>query len=138
MAKLRSRWWLRYIVLTLILSAATVLIAWERGAFDTTSKVTRLIALSDAFFVPGFFALLFGIYSVWKTFVMKFSLIGMIVGIYNWVTRLAKEDAIDRKYRISKYTKVMHEGKYTFWYFLIIGAVFVAIGFAMMYVLYSK
>ena len=134
---MRSQWWLKYIVVTLVLAVFSVLIAWQRGAFDVLTRRKLMIILSDAFFIPGFFALLFGLFCVLKDFILKFSFVDMFFRFYSFVVRLVKQDSVDRKYRMDKYAKVLRERKYTFWYFVIVGAVFVLIGGAFLYAAYT-
>ena len=129
-ANKKGRWWLSYLITAAVLSVLTVLIAWGQGVFQITDKKFLLGELSTAFFVPGIFALGFGLlilcsnggaFDIFAYGIMAFF-------------RAFKKDPLDRKYGgYYQYRKAQREKKRSFWYMVIVGGVFVLIGGALLW-----
>ena len=120
----RDRWWKKYLTLTALLVVVSILVAWARGAFTADSVKFLVVALCDAFFVPGIIATAYGILRV----VQRGGLLDFILLCIIKLIQLFKEDGVDRKYRnFYNYRKSLREKKRNFWYIVIVGAAFVAI-----------
>lgn len=138
--EIKGRWWLKYLITAAVLAVFTVLIAWLRGAFaEVTQSVLDLYGVteqqyrfqqwSDAFVIPGVLAVCFGLLIV----ASNGGAFDMIVYGVKSVFRLFKKDPLDRKYGgFYEYRKARQEKKRTFWYLVIVGAVYVAIAAALL------
>ena len=125
----KDRWWIRYLIAFAVLSVFAVLVAWARGAFATTDRKVLLSALCDAFSVPGVLGISFGMLIVVSN--------GGAFDIFAYAIRsiflLFKKDPLDRKYGgYHEYRQAQQEKKRTFWYLIIVGAVFLAVGIALL------
>ena len=128
-AQSKSKWWLKYLITTAVLSVATLLFALLLGVFGITNTKFLLGELSTAFFVPGIFAVGFGFLIMCSN--------GGAYDIFAYgfrqVVRMFKKDPLDRKYgSYAGYRKAQREKKRSFWYLVIVGAVFVAVGGALL------
>ena len=121
----KNRWWLKYLITATVLSVFTVLVAWSQGAFSITDTQALLGALSTAFFVPGVLALGFGL----LVFCSNGGAFDMVSYGFQSLFRLYKKDPRDHKYGgYYEYREARKQKKRTFWYLVIVGAVFVLVG----------
>ncbi|MCH5159673.1 MAG: DUF3899 domain-containing protein [Clostridiales bacterium] len=123
--KSKNRWWLKYVITTAVLGVMTLLIALGLGVFSITNQKFLLGELSTAFFVPGIFAVGFGLLILCSN--------GGAFDIFAYgfmsIIRMFKKDPLDRKYGgYGEYRKLQREKKRSFWYLVIVGGVFVLIG----------
>lgn len=130
----KSRWWLRYVITAAVLAVFTVLLAWSFGAFTETHKKELLLKLCDSFFIPGFLAVGYGLLVV----VSNGGAFDMLSYGVQTLFRMFKKDPVDRKYGgYYEYREARKEKKRTFWYFIIVGSVFVAVGGALLGAYYA-
>lgn len=126
--KMKSRWWLRYLITAGVLAVFTVLVAWARGVFGEKDQMELLRLVSDAFAVPGILAVCFGLIIVASnggTFDM------LAYGVLS-LFRLLKKDPIDRKYGgFYEYRKAKQQNKRSFWYLVLVGGVYLLVGIAL-------
>ena len=124
-AKIKNRWWLRYVVMAGVMIVFTLLIAWLQKAFVIKDAKALFVVLSNAFFAPGMITFLVGLSAAIKSGVLFVPLINACKKLF----QLLKQDRIDRKYRnFGKYNRAMREPKPTAWFMVLDGALFVAIG----------
>ena len=124
-SKGKNRWWLKYLITAGVLAVLTVLVAWQQGVFTTTAQKELLGELSTAFFVPGIFAVGFGLLVVCS----NGGAFDMLSYGFISLARMFKKDPIDRKYGgYYEYSKQRRKKKRSFWYLVIVGAVFVVVG----------
>ena len=91
-------------------------------------------ALSTAFFVPGIFAVGFGLLIVCS----NGGAFDMLAYAFQTLFRIFKKDPIDRKYGdYYGYRESKKGRKRSFWYLVIVGAAFVAIGGAFLGAYYA-
>ena len=127
----KNRWWLKYIIMTVALAVLSTLIAWWRGAFVISDRKALFVALSDAFFIPGFFATFYGLHIIIYTGDVFKALARLIRKLF----QRFRQDSVDRKYRnFHRYTKAVREKKHKFWYLIIVGAMFMAISAAFLFI----
>lgn len=129
--KSKDRLWLKYLITTVVLGVFVLLIAWWRGAFVISGRKALFVALSDAFFIPGFFATFYGLHIIIYTGDVFKALARLIRKLF----QRFRQDSVDRKYRnFHRYTKAVREKKHKFWYLIIVGAMFMAISAAFLFI----
>ena len=121
----KNRWWLNYLITAVVLLVFAALLAWSENVFTATNTKELLGGLSTAFFVPGILSVGFGALVVCS----NAGAFDMLAYGFQTLFRIFKKDPIDRKYRdYYGYRQAMKEKKRSFWYLIIVGAVFVLIG----------
>ena len=132
----KNRWWLKYVITAGVHVVVGVLVALARGAFTAKNQMDLLSALSDAFFVPGILGIAFGLIIV----ASNGGAFDMLAYGIKMFFRLFTRDPLDRKYGgYYEYRQARKEKKRSFWFLMIVGAVFLAIGivlFAWYYAVY--
>ena len=138
--KIKVRWWPRYLITAAVLAVFTLLIALMQGAFAEVTQETldlygvtelqfRCQQWSNAFSVSGVLTVCVGLLVV----VSNGGAFDMLSYGIKSVFRLFKKDPIDRKYGgFYEYTQARRQKKRSFWYLVIVGAVFVLIGGALL------
>ena len=130
----RKKEWIRYLVTFGVLGVLTVLLAWARGAFGGGATVDIVRLWSDAFTVVGMLAICLGVLVV----VSNGGAFDIIVYSVKYLFRMLKKDPIDRKYGgYYEYKQSRAEKKRSFWYMIIIGAVYVLVGVALLLYFYQ-
>ena len=133
--KLKDRWWIRYLITIFVLAVFTVLVAWARGVFSAADEKELFRYLSDAFAVPGILAVCFGLLIIVSNG-GAFDIFAYSLRVF---FRLFTRDPIERKYGgYYEYRKAKQENKRTFWYLVIVGAVYLLIGVVFMLVFMAK
>ena len=121
----KNRWWLPYLITTAVLLVFAVLVALSEGVFTATYPKDLWSGLSTAFFVPGILSVGFGALVVCS----NAGAFDMLSYAFQTLFRIFKKDPIDRKYGdYYGYRQAMKEKKRSFWYLIIVGAVFTLIG----------
>ena len=126
--ELKSRWWLTYVITAAVLAVFVVLICWATGVFTETSKKLLLLKLCDAFFIPGFLGVGFGLIIV----VSNGGAFDMLAYAFKTLGRIFKKNPVDRKYgSYYGYREARKKKKRSFWYLIIVGAAYLVVGAAL-------
>ena len=126
--EVKSRWWLPYVITFAVLAVMVVLVGWARGGFAQTDTKTLLGEWCDAFFVPGILGVCFGLLVVGSN--------GGAFDMLSYGMRrlfaLFKRDPVDRKYAtFYEYQQARKAKKRSFWYLIIVGAIYIALAVAL-------
>lgn len=141
----KSGWWKPYLITAAVVAVLVVAVAWIRGVFgeikpsdlaltNETETQYRIRQICDAFTIPGVLCICFGL----LVLASNGGAFDMLTYSVMAVFRLFKKDPIDRKYGgYYEYTKAKREKKRSFWYLIIVGAVYLLVGVILLIVYYN-
>ena len=134
--EIKPRIWHKYVITAAVLVVLVLLVAWIQGAYAevtpqllekygvATERQFRFMQWSNAFASPGVLTICLGLLVV----ASNGGMFDMLSYGVSAVFRLFRKDPIDRKYgNFYEYRKARQAKKRSFWYLVIVGAVFTAI-----------